>query len=153
MAESGYPGFEAVPWFGLMAPAGTPQAIIDRLHSETVKALAFPDVRKRLVESGPRRDRRHARGIRRRDQDRDAVLGEGHQGGRHQGERVRRGGACSVIRIALIALSLLAAGHASAQTYPDRPIRIMVGFTPGSATDITGAHVRAEAQRSAGACR
>ena len=37
----------------------------------------------------------------------------------------------------LIALSLLAAGHAAAQNYPDRTIRIIVGFTPGSATDIS----------------
>jgi tripartite-type tricarboxylate transporter receptor subunit TctC len=42
-----------------------------------------------------------------------------------------------VIRTALITLSLLAAGHASAQNYPERGIRILVGFTPGSATDIS----------------
>jgi tripartite-type tricarboxylate transporter receptor subunit TctC len=42
-----------------------------------------------------------------------------------------------VIRTALITLSLLAGGQASAQNYPDRAIRILVGFTPGSATDIT----------------
>jgi tripartite-type tricarboxylate transporter receptor subunit TctC len=42
-----------------------------------------------------------------------------------------------LIRSALIGLSLLAAGHASAQTYPERGIRILVGFTPGSATDIS----------------
>ena len=52
LAESGFPGYEAVPWFGLMAPAGTPQAIIDRLHAETVKALAFPDARAALVNQG-----------------------------------------------------------------------------------------------------
>src|SRR5205823_4972198 len=46
MIESGFPDYEAVPWFGLMAPAGTPQAIIDKLHAETVKALAVPEVRK-----------------------------------------------------------------------------------------------------------
>ena len=42
------------------------------------------------------------------------------------------------IRIALIALAFLAAGYAHAQDYPDRTIRIIVGFTPGSATDISG---------------
>ena len=43
----------------------------------------------------------------------------------------------AIIRILLIALSLSVAGHAAAQTYPDRTIRILVGFTPGSATDIS----------------
>lgn len=52
MAESGYPGFEAVPWFGLLAPAGTPRPIIDKVHRDTVRALALPDVRKRLGELG-----------------------------------------------------------------------------------------------------
>lgn len=52
MAESGFPGFEAVPWYGLLAPAGTPADIIDKLHRETVKALAMPDVRKQFDELG-----------------------------------------------------------------------------------------------------
>jgi tripartite-type tricarboxylate transporter receptor subunit TctC len=52
MAESGYPGFEAVPWFGLMAPAGTSPAIIDKLHRETVKVLSLPDVRRKLNDLG-----------------------------------------------------------------------------------------------------
>ena len=43
----------------------------------------------------------------------------------------------NLIRNVIIAFSLLAAGHAGAQNYPDRTIRIIVGFTPGSATDIT----------------
>ncbi len=52
MAESGFAGFEAVPWFGLMAPAGTPLAIIDKIHRETVRLLALPELRKRLEELG-----------------------------------------------------------------------------------------------------
>lgn len=52
MVELGFPGFEAVPWFGLLAPAGTPPAIIDKVHRETVRVLALPDVRKRLEELG-----------------------------------------------------------------------------------------------------
>lgn len=52
MAESGFPGFEAVPWFGLLAPAGTPKDVLDKLHAETVKALALPEVRKRFDELG-----------------------------------------------------------------------------------------------------
>jgi tripartite-type tricarboxylate transporter receptor subunit TctC len=52
MAESGYPGFEAVPWFGLMAPAGTPPAIIERLNRETAKILSMPEVRKKFNDIG-----------------------------------------------------------------------------------------------------
>ena len=52
MAESGFPGFEAVPWFGLLAPSGTPKDVLDQLHAETVKALAMPDVRRKFDELG-----------------------------------------------------------------------------------------------------
>lgn len=52
MAESGYPGYEAVPWFGLMAPVGTPQPIIERLHRESTKVLAMPEVRRSLESQG-----------------------------------------------------------------------------------------------------
>jgi tripartite-type tricarboxylate transporter receptor subunit TctC len=52
MAESGYPGFEAVPWFGLLAPAGTPPAVIAKLHDETIRVLAMPDVRKTMEQQG-----------------------------------------------------------------------------------------------------
>ncbi len=52
MAESGFPGFEAVPWFGLLAPAGTPKDVLEKLHGETAKALAMPEVRKKFDELG-----------------------------------------------------------------------------------------------------
>ncbi len=52
MSESGYPGFEAVPWFGLLAPAGTPEPIIRKLHDQTMKVLAMPDVRRTMVQQG-----------------------------------------------------------------------------------------------------
>jgi tripartite-type tricarboxylate transporter receptor subunit TctC len=52
MAESGFPGFEAVPWFGLLAPRGTPQDVIDKLYAETVKALALPELRRKFDELG-----------------------------------------------------------------------------------------------------
>jgi tripartite-type tricarboxylate transporter receptor subunit TctC len=52
MAESGFPGFEAVPWFGLLAPSGTPKDVLDKLYDETVKTLAMPEVRKKFDELG-----------------------------------------------------------------------------------------------------
>ena len=52
MAESGFPGFEAVPWFGLLAPTGTPGDVLDKLHGETVKTLAMPAVRRKFDELG-----------------------------------------------------------------------------------------------------
>jgi tripartite-type tricarboxylate transporter receptor subunit TctC len=50
VAEAGLPGFEAVQWFGLAAPAGTPKAIVDKLHAAVTKALADPTVKKRYEE-------------------------------------------------------------------------------------------------------
>jgi tripartite-type tricarboxylate transporter receptor subunit TctC len=52
IAESGYPGFEAVGWFGLMAPAATPADVLDRLNAETVRILETPDVRSRILALG-----------------------------------------------------------------------------------------------------
>ncbi len=52
MAESGYPEFEAVAWFGLLAPAATPKPIIDRLNREAVAALTAPDIKERLTGMG-----------------------------------------------------------------------------------------------------
>lgn len=51
-AESGYPDFEAVAWWGILAPAATPKAIVNKLHEEIVKALKAPDVRERLLALG-----------------------------------------------------------------------------------------------------
>ena len=51
-AEAGVPGYESIGWFGLVAPAGTPPAIIQRLHSEVVAALADPQVREHVVAAG-----------------------------------------------------------------------------------------------------
>jgi tripartite-type tricarboxylate transporter receptor subunit TctC len=52
VAESGLPGFEVIAWFGLVAPAGTPPAIVQRLNAEAQKALADPGVRQRLADQG-----------------------------------------------------------------------------------------------------
>ena len=50
--EAGVPGYEAVGWFGSVAPAGTPKEIIQRLNLETRNALAAPDVRERVIAAG-----------------------------------------------------------------------------------------------------
>jgi tripartite-type tricarboxylate transporter receptor subunit TctC len=52
MIEMGYPGFEAVPWFGLMAPAGTPMPVTDKIYAETKRVLALPEVRKQFADLG-----------------------------------------------------------------------------------------------------
>jgi tripartite-type tricarboxylate transporter receptor subunit TctC len=49
IAESGYPGFEAVAWHGIMAPAGTPKPTIDKLHDQIVAALNDPPTRALIV--------------------------------------------------------------------------------------------------------
>jgi len=52
VAELGYPGFEAATWSGLVAPAGTPKAIVDRLNAEANKALGTGEMKAKLQEDG-----------------------------------------------------------------------------------------------------
>jgi tripartite-type tricarboxylate transporter receptor subunit TctC len=52
ISEAGVSGYEAVTWYGLLVPAGTPKEVITRLHAEAVKTLGLPDIRKRLDASG-----------------------------------------------------------------------------------------------------
>jgi tripartite-type tricarboxylate transporter receptor subunit TctC len=49
--ESGLAGFDTTQWLGILAPKGTPAEIISRVHAESVKALALPDVRERLAQA------------------------------------------------------------------------------------------------------
>ena len=52
VAEAGLPGYDASVWFGIFVPAGTPRAVIQRLHAETARALAAPDLKSRLAAMG-----------------------------------------------------------------------------------------------------
>ncbi len=52
IAETGVAGYEASTWYGLLAPAQTPRAIVTRLHGESVKILAAPDMRSKLASQG-----------------------------------------------------------------------------------------------------
>ena len=52
IAEAGVPGYEAVTWFCLLAPAGTPRGIVSRLHADVVRALQDPVVKKRFIDDG-----------------------------------------------------------------------------------------------------
>lgn len=51
-AAAPLPGFEAVSWYALMAPAGTPREVIGKIHTDVAKALQMPDVRERLAGMG-----------------------------------------------------------------------------------------------------
>ncbi len=52
LSESGLTGFEIVSWFGFFVPSATPQAVVDKLHAETVKALKSPDTIERFAKEG-----------------------------------------------------------------------------------------------------
>lgn len=52
IAEAGVAGYEVDPWFGLLAPAGTPPAIVDRIQKKVAEALELPDVKEKLAGIG-----------------------------------------------------------------------------------------------------
>ena len=52
IAESGLPGFDVAPWFGIMVPAATPPAVVAKLNAEIAKVMRQPEVRKQLADQG-----------------------------------------------------------------------------------------------------
>ena len=85
VAEAGVPGYEFDTWFVVVAPKGTPRAIVDTLNSHIRKVLTTPGAGE--VLRGARADghREHARGGRRAPRKRAEEMGARHQGARHQG--------------------------------------------------------------------
>lgn len=62
--ESGLPGFEAIVWWGVLAPAGTPAAIVNRLDREIKAVLAMPEIRKAFANQGVEPDYQDSAGFR-----------------------------------------------------------------------------------------
>src|SRR5262245_9974651 len=52
LAESGFPGFDTSLWFGLLAPAGTPKEVVNKIHDEVIQVLKLPDVKERIAAQG-----------------------------------------------------------------------------------------------------
>jgi len=52
LSEAGVPGYDAVIWLGIMAPAGTPKAIVDRLNAEITRAVNSPELKKSWADQG-----------------------------------------------------------------------------------------------------
>jgi tripartite-type tricarboxylate transporter receptor subunit TctC len=52
MCQDAAPGLVAINWWGVLYPAGTPKALVDKLNADTVKALADPEVKKRFADLG-----------------------------------------------------------------------------------------------------
>jgi len=52
LAEAGYPEVDVVTWYALIAPAGTPKAVIDRLYAEYTAVAQSPEIQKFLAEQG-----------------------------------------------------------------------------------------------------
>lgn len=52
IAEAGVPGYESTAWVGILAPAGTPQEIVRKLHAEIVRSLENQDLRERIIGLG-----------------------------------------------------------------------------------------------------
>ena len=52
ISEAGVPGYEATNWWGIVAPAGTPKPVIDRLHQELVVILKTAETKKRFESEG-----------------------------------------------------------------------------------------------------
>ena len=82
-AEAGLPTYDASSWNGIVVPAGTPRAIVDRLNAELTRILKTPNVQERLAQDGADVGADHTRRIRRLHQVGDREVGEGRAGREH----------------------------------------------------------------------
>ena len=78
--EAGIDNFEVTTWYGILAPAGTPRDIVNRLNAEWIKIAAMPDTKEKMQNAGFETAFEHARTICRIHQGGDRPLGQGHQG-------------------------------------------------------------------------
>ena len=85
MDESGHGGIEATYWNGMLAPAGTPPAVVARLNAVVNEALALPEVRAALHQARFQPGARNRTGIRRLHRSGGAALGNRGPPGQHQG--------------------------------------------------------------------
>ncbi len=78
--EQGFPNFDISVWYGMLAPAGTPRDIINRLNAELIKAVTAPDMKPKLAQAGVEPLDEHAGGIRQFHPERGGALRQGDQG-------------------------------------------------------------------------
>ena len=52
IAEAGYPGYEAIPWWGVLLPAATPKPLVTRINADIIRALQAPEVKERFDAQG-----------------------------------------------------------------------------------------------------
>ena len=88
MIEAGFPGFVSVLSIGLVAPAGTPPAIVEKIHQDMVKAMSTPEVRKQLRHIGMEEIGDTPAEFAAADGGGTAAMGESHQGRRDQTEQL-----------------------------------------------------------------
>ena len=84
IAEAGVQGYASDVWFGIIAPAGTPDAVVDKLHNEIVRIVNLPAIKEELRRPGRRTRRQHARNSP-PDRRRARQTGRRHPEHRHQG--------------------------------------------------------------------
>ena len=88
MSEAGVKDYEVLNWFGVFAPAGTPQPIVDRLAAEAAAMFADPKTKRDAHRRRRRPDRQQARRLRRLRARRDQEMGRGRQGRQHPADGV-----------------------------------------------------------------
>jgi NAD(P)-dependent dehydrogenase (short-subunit alcohol dehydrogenase family) len=124
IAEQGLPGFEAVSWFAMFAPAGTPKPILDKLQVEVKKILQSPEVGRKLAEIGSRGRRLDARGARGVPARRDREVGQGGEGLGREGRMMS-----DARRVCVVTGSSSGIGAATARLYAKNGWNVVVNYS------------------------